>query len=162
MHIFKEFSRPLLISDLLSPSKKKKAVITPWLPTFKFWTYLAIKPVMVRIKREVVEIEKSEPMLSCNRCVATDRFVLVTQPNENDYIEGCRSIFEKFWHYSFHSWNKFNIRLDANTWYNDIFRSYFIHTSPSLSRSWLSFYASRFSFNSLWNPQFSRTKKVKY
>jgi hypothetical protein len=38
--------------------------------------------------------------------VTADRIVLISNPNENDDIEGSRAVVEELGHYSFHALNR--------------------------------------------------------
>lgn len=43
-------------------------------------------------------------MAFCDNRVATNSVVLISNPNYENYVEGCGRVVEKFGHDGFHSW----------------------------------------------------------
>ena len=59
---------------------------------------------MIRVESEMIKVKKSQPIFSCDTCVATNCIILIGNPNNQNYIKGRCCIFKEFGHYCLHSW----------------------------------------------------------
>ena len=50
--------------------------------------------VVVRVECCVVQVEEAQPVPLGDGGVAADRIILVTQPHQQDYVEGCSRVLK--------------------------------------------------------------------
>ena len=57
---------------------------------------MTVETVMIRVEREMIEIEKSQPMPLAGARVTADGVVLVGDPHDQNHIERRISVVEEF------------------------------------------------------------------
>ena len=64
---------------------------------------MTAEPVVIRVEREMVQVEKPQPVLFCHCSMATDCVVLIRDPNDEDDVKCGGRVLEKFGHYGLHT-----------------------------------------------------------
>ena len=62
-----------------------------------------MSPVVIGIECGVVKVEESEPVSPGHVCVAADGIVLVTDPHDQDHVEGGGGVLEELAHDGLHA-----------------------------------------------------------
>ena len=59
-------------------------------------TVLPIEPIVIRVKCKVIKIKESQPVAFADIGMATNGIVLVCDPYNEDDVESCGGVIEKF------------------------------------------------------------------